>query len=119
MKTIVKTLSALFIVLSLSSCLNRKGEIKFDDSQPLSLEPGVEWVLITAPYVACHRNAGYEEAVVTHFKRGQILMVQGKKTIPVDESMETWYAFDEGWVPQSCLRVFSNKLKAQAAAREL
>ena len=119
MKTIVKTLFALLIVLSLASCFNRKGEILFDNSQPLSLEPGVEWVLITSPYVACHKNAGYEEDVTAYFKRGQILMVQGKKTIPVDESMETWYAFDEGWVPQSCLRVFSNKLKAQAAAKEL
>lgn len=119
MKTIVKTLFSLLIVLCLSSCINRKGEIKFDNSQPLSLEPGVEWVLITSPYVACHKNAGYEEDVVTYFRRGQILMVQGKKTIPVDDSMETWYAFDEGWVPQSCLRVFSNKLKAQAAAGEL
>lgn len=109
----------VFISLTLNSCKGKNNNLQFDSSDPLATAPRVEWILIRDPFVACHTDADYESDVATHFKRGNIMMVEGKQSVKVDGVYEDWYALKEGWVPGSSVLVFSNKLKAQSAAKEL
>ena len=83
------------------------------------LSPRIEWALVSDPYVACRAEAGYEFETVASFRKGEIYEVKGKKTVLVDEKKEIWYALGEGWVPSNALKVFSNKLKAEKAKKEL
>ncbi|MCR5724287.1 MAG: hypothetical protein K6G80_04280 [Treponema sp.] len=112
------------LVLSFSavSCNRRDGTVQFDTSDPYALEPGVDWAVVSVPYAACYGEPGYESAVLTHYRRGAVLQVQGQQTVVLskeEEKSELWYAFDEGWMPKSSLQIFSNKLRAEKAAKTI
>lgn len=107
-----------------SSCSKRlkfDGVVQFDASDPLALAPTVEWAVVTIPYAACYADYGYEHAVQTHFRRGVVLQVLGEQTVMMGEGerSEKWYAFSDGWMPESAVSLYTNKLRAESAARGL
>jgi len=111
---IILLISLAFII---SSCNKNKEEvILFDDTYPLALAPDVEWALITDPYAAYKASTDWNAEVTGHCRRGQILQVYAKA---MDEEKQVWYKFEEGWLPQKCLKVYTNRYKAQTAAGEL
>ena len=100
-----------------SSCTKQKEEvIVFDDSYPLALSPNVSWALVTDPYAAYKTEMGWDSATAGHCRRGEILQVLGKS---VDKESKNWYRFEEGWLPESCLSIYSNRFKALNAAGQL
>lgn len=110
-------LSVLFIVLcclSVFSC-RKDRNIYFDESEPLSLAPDVSWALVTEPYVAFRKENGWQSEVEGHARKGDILMVSGK-SFSGDES---WFRFDQGWLPENSIMVYSNRYKAEKAKSEL
>ncbi|MBR5645969.1 MAG: hypothetical protein IKX23_04950 [Treponema sp.] len=108
---IVLFLLALFIV----SCkAKREEKIILDNSEPLALVPDVSWALITDPYAAYRKDYNWESENVGHCRRGEILRVVGKS---IDQDNFEWYLFEEGWLPSSCLTVYSNRYKAVNAAK--
>ncbi len=110
----------IFVTLLLFiSCSKKDKPLIFDSSEPLAIEPGVEWLLVISPYVPCHKEGGYESLVVEHLRRGEIRMVEGNCVVKTDEEYENWYKIKEGWIPQNSVAVFSNKLKAQKALSQL
>jgi len=114
---LIKVFSLLFISLFFFSCYQKKDEvIVFDDSHPLALYPDVSWALITDPYVAYKEEIGWNSKTTGHSRRGAILQVLGMAS---DSEKEKWYLFEEGWLPASCLSVYSNRFKAQTAADSL
>ena len=86
---------------------------------PEDLSPRIEWALISDPYVACHKESSYESPVIASFRKGEIYEIKGNCTIIVDETKEKWYALEEGWIPSSAVKVYSNKLKAEQAKKNL
>ena len=88
----------------------------FDDSQPLALAPDVQWAVVNDPYAAYKEELGWQSTVTGHCRKGDILQVIGKT---VDKNKEVWYLFENGWLPQSCLTVYSNRYKAQAVSESL
>lgn len=115
---------AAFLPILFSSCFGRDDEIKFEPMSVDELSPRVEWALITDPYVACRESAGYENSTVASFRKGEIHEVLGNCTIKVEidnkkERAEKWYALENGWIPGSAARIFSNKMKAQNAKKSL
>ena len=104
----------LFLILITTSCSKKQEEvIIFDDSYPLSLAPDVEWALITDPYAAFRSDIDWNADITGHVRRGEILQIYAKST---DKQKNTWYKFEQGWLPQSCLAVYTNRYKAQTAA---
>lgn len=106
------------LVLSLFfSCnKNQNTAFEFDNSQPLALAPDVKWALITEPYAAFHKSLNWDSEVTGYGRRGQILQVLSRSE---DSDKKDWYRFEEGWLPESCIIVYSNRLKAQSAAANL
>lgn len=104
-------------VLTSFSCKKQKEEvIVFDDSYPLALSPNVSWALVTDPYAAYKKELGWNSETSGHCRRGEILQVLGKA---VDKESGNWYRFEEGWLPESCLSIYSNRFKALTAAGQL
>lgn len=117
MKKITFALVLLISTLILFSCNTKKEEaIVFDDSYPLALAPDVSWAVITEPYVAFKKDMSWDAEVTTYCRKGEILQVIGTS---VDKQKQTWYRFENGWVPSSSLSVYSNRLKAQKIAASL
>lgn len=111
--------ASLFFVLFCTACKKGNSQIEMQNLAPQDLSPRIEWALISDPYVACRKEAGYESATIASFRKGEIYEIKGNCTIIVDEKKELWYALEDGWIPSSAVRVFSNKLKAEKAKSTL
>ena len=116
-----KIFPAAFVILILSilfvSCKKKGTEvIVFDKSHPLALAPDVEWAVVTEPYAVFKETDEWNASTAGHCRKGEILQVKGKS---VDASKETWYFFEGGWLPQSCVSIFSNRYKAETVSNNL
>ena len=107
----------LLLPVFITSCHKNKEEtIEFHETHPLSLAPDVEWALITDPYAAYRSDIDWNASVTNHCRRGDILQVYAKS---IDKEKTVWYKFEEGWLPETCLSIYSNRYKAQTAAENL
>ena len=119
-----------FLILCLAflplatSCSKNNGQLELPDIAPEALSPRINWALISDPYVACHQDASYESSTIASFRKGELYEIKGNRTIVIDrgekdEKKELWYAIENGWIPSSAVKVYSNKLKAEKAKNEL
>lgn len=111
-----RTLAALAFCLCIVSC--KEKEISLSLSDPLSLALGVQWGVVTSPYTSFFLNPDYSSAVTGYCRAGQVMMVDGKHltTNPDSDKKNVtmfWYHFEQGWLPQSAVALFDNKLRAQ------
>ncbi len=117
----------LFVMLFFFSC-QRKVEQSIDfeipGEEPLAYLPGVEWAVVADPVVALREDAGFEYKVSQHARRGDVLVVTGKRLLNVkstDGTIRTvvWYGFDQGWLIEDSLSSYGNRMNAQNAAEKL
>ena len=100
-----------------TGCKKSKEEIIiFDNEEPLSLAPDVEWALVTDPYAAYRQDTDWNSNIVNHCRRGEILQVYAKS---IDKDKTVWYKFENGWLPETCLSIYANRYKAKTAAEAL
>ncbi len=100
-----------------TSCKKKTAEtIVFDNTHPLALAPDVEWAVVTEPYAVFRESDEWGGATAGHCRKGEILQVKGKS---VDAAKDTWYYFEGGWLPQSCVSIFSNRYKAETVSKNL
>lgn len=109
-----KVFLIFFCALLCVSCAGKK--ITFDETHPLALAPDVQWALITVPYAAFREDTDWESNILGHCRKGDILQVKGTA---VYNGKENWYYFIGGWLPESSLNIYSNRLKAETAAGQL
>ncbi|MCR5621597.1 MAG: hypothetical protein K6G18_07050 [Treponema sp.] len=124
----VRAAGALFfLLLSFTSC-HKKVEQTIDfeipGEAPLAYLPGVEWAVITDPVAAFREDAGFENKVLQHARKGDILEVTGKKIYSVKDSdgrirTVTWYGFDKGWLVEDTISIYENRMNAMSASRKL
>lgn len=116
-KSIIYVLIILFLAFFITSCKKKTAEtIVFDNSHPLALAPDVEWAVVTEPYAVFKDTDEWGAATAGHCRKGEILQVKGKS---VDADKENWYYFEGGWLPQSCVSIFSNRYKAETVSKSL
>lgn len=114
----------LFFLASLcfSGCfLNRQPEeITFDNSEPLSLIPDVQWAVIKDPYAAFREEAGWESPVKSHCRRGEIYQITGNKNVVNTGGItEKWICANGLWLPESSVTVCYNRFNAKTVAEQL
>lgn len=115
--------SALFCILifSLFSC-KKNGTIVLDDSESLGLSPGIEWAMIQEPYAAFRKEPNFESPVSAHARRGEIMQVLGNRYVDTGSGKNAhivvWYLFEQGWLDESLVKVYDNKLKAMSVAKQ-
>lgn len=109
--------AALFIAAVFTGCAKKSEEvIVFDNTHPLALAPDVEWAVVTEPYAVFRETDDWGAGTSGHSRKGEILQVKGKS---VDSNKENWYYFEAGWLPQSCVSIFSNRYKAETVSKNL
>ena len=119
MKNKIITIFAVSIIAAafFTGCAKKSSEvIVFDNSHPLALAPDVEWAVVTEPYAVFKETDEWGAATAGHCRKGEILQVLGKA---VDAQKENWYYFEGGWLPQSCVSIFSNRYKAETISKGL
>lgn len=125
MKNIIHNIFVLLLVVFTSvvffSC-KRKADIQVDNSDSLSLSPAVLWAVVVEPYAAFRKEATWDSAVHDHCRFGDVLMIEGNAIMPstIDaNAKEIWYRFDKGWLSESSVSVYQNKLKAEKASKAM
>ena len=114
---IILSLLLLIIAALFVSCSKKSEEkIIFDNSEPLALAPDVEWAVVTEPYAVFKETDEWSAPTAGHCRKGEILQVKGKS---IDAAKENWYYFEGGWLPQSCVSIFSNRYKAESVSKGL
>lgn len=97
-------------------CKKHEETIVFDNTYPLALSPSVEWAVVKDPYAAFRKEPDWGADVVEHCRRGEILQVSGRS---VDSKNEKWCSFEQGWLAESCLSIYSNRYKAERVSKIL
>ena len=103
------------------SCSAKK-EIVFNPTDESALELGITWAVVTVPYAAYYKEHNYQSDVVQNARQGDILQVKGKYIEPNVQdinSVSAWYQFDYGWLDNVSIKLYDNRLKANAAAKAL
>ncbi len=111
----------IFTSLIFSSCSAKK-EIVFNPTDESALELGITWAVVTVPYAAYYKEHNYQSDVVQNARQGDILQVKGKYIEPNVQdinSVSAWYQFDYGWLDNVSIKLYDNRLKANAAAKAL
>lgn len=102
------------VITFFSGCSKKKEEIiEFDNAYPLALAPDVSWAVITEPYASYKESYDWNSTTEGHCRKGDILQVLGNAK---DADKESWYKFENGWLPSSCLSVYSNRYKAKSVS---
>lgn len=104
----------VFISIFVISC-KRDNTIYFDNVEPLALVPDVQWAVVIEPYAAFRKDMSWDSEVLGHCRKSDILQVKGM-AISTDGS---WYKFNEGWLPDSAISIYTNKFKAKTASVKL
>lgn len=118
MKKISFILSVMFLFSSVFfvSCREEKEEvIEFDESYPLALAPDVVWAVVSEPYAAYKKEAAWNADIAGHCRKGEILQVVGKSEV----NNEIWYYFENGWLSENSIEIYSNRFKAKAVAGKM
>ncbi|MDY4210892.1 MAG: hypothetical protein SOX64_05670 [Treponema sp.] len=121
MKKIIFLL-AVFSIYFLSSCKPRNEQIVFQENDVINLNPSISWAVVTEPYAAFRKEASWDSSALDHCKLGDVLMIEGCVILNKKNDLsvkEIWYRFDKGWLVESSVSVYQNKLKAQKAAASL
>ena len=117
---IIFFLLVVLFVFDFSSCAKKKDwEIVLDTSDPLALAPDVEWALVTASYASFKKDASWTSQSVGYCKQGECFPIQATSTVSLEGKSQTWYRFEEGWLPESALKIYENKFRAEKAAKNL
>jgi hypothetical protein len=110
----------LFLVVLpwlMSGCVKKSSEeILFDNSEPLALAPDVTWAVVLDPYAGYRKKASWNSEVTSYCRKGEILQVLGETEA---RDGGNWYEFKNGWLPELSVTVYSNRFRADSAARRL
>lgn len=113
---IVLILAAFLSVSLFVSCREDKEEvIAFDETFPLALAPDVVWAVVSEPYAAYKKEAAWNADIAGHCRKGEILQVLGKSEV----NKEIWYYFENGWLAENSLEIYSNRFKAKAVSEKM
>ena len=109
---------SILMCLSLFSCQRKFTGV--DLSSAPELEINTQWAVITDPYVIFRTQPDLaSDATAVHGRRGEIHEIVGKRIIIKDKMQTLVYQFKEGWLPDTSVTVYSNKLKAENAGKSM
>ena len=119
--------SAAVILLLISSfafnsCKRNKTEIVLDNSDLQALSPQYSWAVIIEPYAAFRTDPSWSSAVQDHCRLGDVLKIEGNMILEssIDANQkEIWYRFEQGWLSETNVSVYQNKLKAEKVSKAM
>lgn len=116
MKKIIGLLFVLIIIFS--SCSRNKMGVPADLSTIENVVANGEWVVIVTPYAAFKNEPNKNASSSSHGRRGDVLFVLGKSLQKEENHTVVWYKLEQGWISESDLLIYSNKLQAEYASSQ-
>ncbi len=111
---------SLLCALAFFSCAKRDAEeITLDNSDPLALAPDIRWALVDDPYAAFRKETSWDAEAVGYCKQGELFPVLASAAVSGERGSEIWYLTKDGWLSQSVVSIYPNKLRAAKAAARL
>ncbi|MBO5137320.1 MAG: hypothetical protein J6B81_02330 [Spirochaetaceae bacterium] len=105
------------LVFVITSCFEKNKTIQLEPTPDLAL--GLQWAVVIEPYAMFRDNPSLTANTQTHGRSGDILQVVGKNIILENKKQVIWYLFEKGWLPETSVKVYSTRSKAETAALEL
>lgn len=110
----VSFLFILFALVIVTGCTKtgRTADLSAADNLAISNE----WCVISVPYAAFKSEPSEAAEVVEHGRRSDMYEIVGKKYVTEKKQTVIWYQFEKGWLPETSVVVYQNKLKAKTAS---
>ena len=105
----------LFVFSACQKNEDKNENVVFDESHPFAISPDVEWAVIKEPYVGFHEGNSSNTSSNSYCRKGEIFQVKG---FSINEEGQSWYLFENGWIPGSSLEVYKNRYKAETAVKQ-
>lgn len=110
----MKLFIAILSLLVLTSC-QKEEEKPIDVSHTQSLASSPKWAVITEAYASYLTEPKQDSAIASYGRVGDVIPVDG---IKIENTDTVWYKFEQGWLPQSSVTIYSNKLQATSASQD-
>ncbi len=105
----------VLLTLFLFSCTQKSDEpIDISKTNNLAISP--QWAVITEPYASYLAQADDSSEISAYGRVGDIIEVTGST---IGDNNVLWYNFESGWLSQSSIQIYANKLQADFAANAL
>ena len=107
-----------FVLIFFFACNNNNDEVPttIDVSHTEFFATASQWAVITDAY-SKYLSFPSQEAEVTSYGRvGDIISIE---TIKIETSDSVWYKFENGWLSQASVVIYTNKLQALSASKKL
>lgn len=116
----MKKIVLIFLISSLIfSCSKNKMGVPADLSHVENIIVSGEWAVVKSPYTAFRKEPFLQSKILEHSRRGDIFHVTGKVLQKNgDNSQQIWYQFEQGWLLETDISIYSNKLQAEYAASQ-
>jgi len=104
-------------IFFLPACSKRYETIDLSSAPLLPVDS--QWGVIIDPYAIYRSEPSLSAAPAGYGRRGDLHEIKGRRILSEEKTQVVWYQFSDGWLPQTSVRVYSNELRAQAAAKEI
>ncbi len=109
----MKRILSIAFILILFSC--SKDEYKeIDVSNTLNLAMSSQYAVIVEPYASYHQESNQNSNILSYGRIGEVVEVTGST---INNNEELWYHFEDGWLSQETIQIYTNKLQASYAAK--
>lgn len=112
------SLFCLIVCVFFFPACSKRSDIIDLSSAPL-LPVDSQWGVITDPYAIYRSEPNLSAAPAGYGRRGDLHEIKGRRILSEDKTQVIWYQFSAGWLPETSVRIYSNELRAQAAAKEI
>ncbi|MBN1617359.1 MAG: hypothetical protein JW875_08595 [Spirochaetales bacterium] len=92
-------------------------DLSFPSSSRVSSQD--RYALIIDPYVSLRDEPGDSGITVSHGRRGDIVLITGRKIVSSEGKRSKWIHSSKGWLPESSVYLYSSEQTARTAAQEL
>jgi hypothetical protein len=106
-------------VFVLGGCFLRFPEKTVDLPQTSYLSDGYGWGVITDPYASFFDTPGSQGIIAAHGRRGEVLAIGARRIVNENNSVRVWFRFEQGWLPETAVQLFSNIYQARNAAGDM
>ncbi|CEM62653.1 hypothetical protein DWQ65_04830 [Treponema phagedenis] len=113
------------VIFCLCLCLlsvSCKKESEFKDIRlpaDTAMNDANNFAVIVETYVSFRDKPGDFGITIAHARRKDVFPVKGLDIITKDNNQILWVDLGEGWVPRSCVQLYSSEAKAITASKNL
>lgn len=113
---LVKIITICTLLFSLVSCFLKRNENEIDISNAFKISTLESWGVIVDSYASFREEPNIDSHIVSHCRKGDVHKIIGNHIVLDNNKRVLWYQFEDGWLQESTVQIFSNKIQAEKNA---